>query len=180
MQAIAVLMEEHRLIERMMALLRREAQRIEAGNEVDLSLIDRAVDFIRMYADKTHHAKEENILFRDAAGKDLAAGHRTLLRELLAEHDLGRRNVGELAEAGKQAAQGSAAARRTILEKLTLLPELYREHIRKEDHVFFPAAMGYFSQKEQEAMLGEFWEADRKMIHLKYASVVGELEGSGR
>ena len=45
MQPIAVLMEEHRLIERMMALLRREAQRIEAGNEVGLSLIDQAVDF---------------------------------------------------------------------------------------------------------------------------------------
>jgi hemerythrin-like domain-containing protein len=178
MQPIAVLMEEHRLIERMMSLLRREAQRIEAGNEVDLSLIDQAVDFIRMYADKTHHAKEENILFRDAAGKNLAADHRTLLQELLDEHNFGRRNVGELAEASKLAAQGSSAARRTILEKLTLLPDLYREHIHKEDHVFFPAAMGYFSKKEMKAMLGEFWEADRKMIHLKYGTVVDELEGS--
>jgi hemerythrin-like domain-containing protein len=179
MLPIAVLMEEHRLIERMMSLLRREAQRIEAGNEVDLSVIDQAVDFIRMYADKTHHAKEENILFRDAAGKNLAADHRTLLQELLDEHNHGRRNVGELAEASKQAAQGSAAARRTILEKLTLLPELYREHIHKEDHIFFPAAMEYFSKKEMKAMLGEFWEADRKMIHLKYETVVGDLEVSG-
>lgn len=180
MKPIAVLMEEHRLIERMMALLRREAQRIEAGNAVDPAFIGQAVDFIRMYADKTHHAKEENILFRDAAAKDLAPDHRTLLQELLDEHNIGRRNVGELAEAGKEAAHGSTAARRTILEKLTLLPELYRAHIHKEDHVFFPAVMEYFSQKEQEAMLGAFWEADRKMIHLKYESVVGDLEGSGR
>ena len=37
--------------------------------------------------------------------------------------------------------------------------------------------MEYLSDKEQQEMLKEFWEFDRRMIHLKYESVVEGLEG---
>jgi hemerythrin-like domain-containing protein len=48
--------------------------------------------------------------------------------------------------------------------------------IEKEDKVFFPASRVYFSEEEDQAMLAEFWEFDRKMIHEKYQSVVETLE----
>ena len=57
--------------------------------------------------------------------------------------------------------------------------DLYPEHIRKEDKVFFPASMKYFSREEQEGMLTEMWEFDRGMIHEKYKSVAVTLEGRG-
>jgi hemerythrin-like domain-containing protein len=40
---------------------------IEKSRKVDPVVIDVAVDFVRMYADRTHHGKEEEILFRDLA-----------------------------------------------------------------------------------------------------------------
>jgi hypothetical protein len=42
--------------------------------------------------------------------------------------------------------------------------------------VFFPSSRNYFSDEEDQAMLEEFWEFDRKMIHEKYKSVVEGLE----
>jgi hypothetical protein len=36
--------------------------------------------------------------------------------------------------------------------------------------------MAYLTDEEDQAMLAEFWQFDRKMIHEKYGSVVEGLE----
>ena len=64
MQARGPLMIEHRLIERMLSVIKNVLGKIESENKVDPVLVDTAVDFIRIYADRTHHGKEEDILFR--------------------------------------------------------------------------------------------------------------------
>jgi hemerythrin-like domain-containing protein len=63
-----------------------------------------------------------------------------------------------------------------IVSKLRTLVEFYPKHIEKEDKVFFPASRAYFTNEEDQAMLEEFWEFDRKMIHEKYKSLVEGLE----
>jgi len=62
MQARAPLMIEHRLIERMISVIKHSLTQIESTQEVDPVFVDTAVDFIRIYADRTHHGKEEDIL----------------------------------------------------------------------------------------------------------------------
>ena len=57
MMPIGPLMKEHRLIERMIALMEKELGRLNAGEELDPGFIDIAVDFIRTYADRCHHGK---------------------------------------------------------------------------------------------------------------------------
>ncbi|MFX0049145.1 MAG: hemerythrin domain-containing protein, partial [Candidatus Hermodarchaeota archaeon] len=64
MLPIGPLMAEHRIIEKMIALMQKEIEKIKKFNKVNPLFIDTAVDFIRMYADRTHHGKEEDILFR--------------------------------------------------------------------------------------------------------------------
>ncbi|MFA5499890.1 MAG: cation-binding protein, partial [Candidatus Omnitrophota bacterium] len=76
MMPIGPLMIEHRLIERMIRVIKVKIQRFQARKEVSIAFTDKAVDFIRMYADKCHHGKEENILFRDLAKKKLQADHK--------------------------------------------------------------------------------------------------------
>ncbi|MBN2297153.1 MAG: cation-binding protein, partial [Deltaproteobacteria bacterium] len=61
MKPIGPLMWEHRLIEKMLSLFEKEIQRINDTGEVNPVFIDTAVDFIRTYADRTHHGKEEDI-----------------------------------------------------------------------------------------------------------------------
>jgi hemerythrin-like domain-containing protein len=53
---------------------------------------------------------------------------------------------------------------------------LYPAHIEKEDKIFFRAAMKYLTRAEQDTMIEEMWEFDRRMIHEKYKSVVELFE----
>lgn len=175
MQARAPLMIEHRLIERMLKIIRKEAERMRETNEIDPVFIDNVVDFVRVYADRTHHGKEEDILFRDLAKKNMTGEEKKIMGELIQEHVLGRKTVGELVEAKKRHLAGDRSALATIGEKLEVLVTFYPRHIEKEDKVFFPAMMKYLSEEEQERMLGEFWEFDRNMIHEKYRHLVEEL-----
>ena len=83
MQARAPLMIEHRLIERMLALIKKDALRIRETKEINPVFIDNAVDFVRVYADRTHHGKEEDILFRDLAKKEMNNQEERIMGELI-------------------------------------------------------------------------------------------------
>jgi hemerythrin-like domain-containing protein len=75
MQARGPLMIEHRLIEGMIAVIQRRLDRAAQAQSIDPSFVDTAVDFIRVYADRTHHGKEEDILFRTLRQKGLSDEH---------------------------------------------------------------------------------------------------------
>ena len=182
MQARGPLMIEHRLIERMLSVIRDVLGQIESTRKVDPVFIDTAVDFIRTYADRTHHGKEEDILFRDLDKQPLSPEDRRVMKELIEEHVFGRQTTGALVEANTRYRNGEEAALSDIVKNLQTLVEFYPKHIEKEDKVFFPEARAYFTDEEDQAMLAEFWEFDRKMIHEKYRSLVEQLEkdeGSG-
>jgi len=177
MQARGPLMIEHRLIERMIALIEKKLAETEEENKIDPLFIDTAVDFIRIYADRTHHGKEEDILFRDLDKRTLSAEDRRMMEELIREHVFGRKITREVVEANSRYRMGEQAALEIIRSRLQTLVDFYPKHIEKEDKIFFPAARTYFSEEEDQAMLKEFWEFDRKMIHDKYKAEVAELEG---
>jgi len=176
MKPIGPLMIEHRLIEKMIALIDSRIRGFEQQTQIDPVFIDVVVDFVRTYTDRTHHGKEEDILFRDLAKKGMSAEDSKIMEELIEEHKYGRKLVGELVEAKAKYLQGNKEAFVTIIDRLKALIAFYPGHITKEDRVFFPAAMGYLSQEEQDAMLEECWVFDRQMIHEKYRRVVNELE----
>lgn len=175
MQARGPLMVEHRLIERMIASMRRALMRIEDVQRVDPRFIDGAVDFIHTYADRTHHGKEEDILFRELDKRPLSAEDRRVMDELIAEHKKGRQVTQSLVAANARYRDGDALVLADIAENLRTLTDFYPGHIEKEDKVFFPAARAYFTAQEEQAMLAEFREFDGKMIHEKYQSVVETL-----
>jgi len=176
MQARGPLMIEHRLIEGMIAVMRRKLERAAQTQSVDPDFVDAAVDFVRVYADRTHHGKEEDILFRDLEKKDLSEADRRVMNELLSEHAFGRTTTKELVAANTRYRAGDESALADIVSKLRTLADFYPKHIEKEDKAFFPASRAYFSDQEDQAMLAEFREFDQKMIHEKYRSVVETLE----
>ena len=175
MQARAPLMIEHRLIERMLSVIKDVLSTIQSKHQADPLFVDVAVDFIRIYADRTHHGKEEDILFRELNNKPMSTVDRRVMNELIEEHVFGRRTTKALVDANTRYRNGDETALADIVDKLQTLIEFYPKHIRKEDKVFFPASRAYFTDEEDQTMLAEFWEFDRKMIHEKYRSVVEQL-----
>jgi hemerythrin-like domain-containing protein len=176
MKPIGPLMWEHRLIEKMLDIARRETEKIRERKTVDPVFIDTAVDFIRTYADRTHHGKEEDIIFRDLAKKKMSPEHARIVEELIEEHKYGRAMVKRLVEAKNRYLEGQETLPE-IVECLTELASFYPRHIEKEDKHFFFPILDYFSAGEQERMLEEFREFDREMIHEKYRKVVEEAGG---
>jgi len=176
MQARGPLMIEHRLIEQMLNVIRRTLERVEQTKSLDPYFVDTAVDFIRVYADRTHHGKEEDILFRDLRTKHLSDKDRLLMDELIEDHVFSRNTTKALVEANMLYRKGNVAALSKVTACLKTLVDFYPKHIKKEDQAFFPASRMYFSDEEDQTMLAEFWEFDRKMIHEKYKAVVKEFE----
>lgn len=175
MKPIGPLMWEHRLIEKMLSFFEGETMKIIEKEKVDPPFIDTAVDFIRTYADRTHHGKEEDILFRDLIKKQLSPEHTRIMEELVAEHKYARKTVGMLVDAKERHLKGE----NTSQEIVVLLKELahfYPMHIKKEDKHFFYPCMEYFTEEEQDRMLKEFYEFDRNMIHEKYRNIVDRIE----
>ena len=176
MQARGPLMIEHRLIERMLANVKNFLVQVGQTKKIDPLLVDKAVDFIRTYADRTHHGKEEDILFRDLHNKELSEIDRRVMNELIEEHVFGRKTTKALVVANTQYRNGDSSSLGDIVSCLNTLVDFYPKHIEKEDKVFFPASRAYFSETEDQTMLAEFMDFDQKMIHEKYKSVVEELE----
>jgi len=173
---VGPLMTEHRLIERMAGLLDKEAENVEREKRVDVVFIDRAVDFFRTYADRTHHGKEEDILFRELEGKNLSEEHGRIMLELVEEHKYARRRVGMLVEAREAYLAGDHAATGEIHAIVRELVGFYAAHIMKEDKHFFIPVMKYFDRAEQDTMIEEFNAFDREMIHEKYRTLVESYE----
>jgi hemerythrin-like domain-containing protein len=170
MQPAGPLMIEHRLIERAVPVMQAEVKRLEKENTANREFVVAMVDFFRTYADRCHHGKEEDILFRALENKKLSAEHKKILDELLEEHIFARKNVKILLEATDP---------REIKAQLNILIELYPKHIETEDKRFFIPVMDYFSEKEQKEMLEQMWEFDKKLIHEKYGKIMEGLEQAG-
>ncbi len=168
MLPIGPLMVEHRLIERMIRAAGTELEGLRAGGHVDPRFLETIVHFFRAYADRCHHGKEEDILFRELGRKSLSAEHRRLLEELTEEHKQGRSAVTALAEANEALQRGEPGAESSIAGRLAWLIDFYPRHIEKEDKRFFIPIMDYFTREEKDAMIARGYELDSRLLHREF------------
>jgi hemerythrin-like domain-containing protein len=169
-------MIEHRLIERMIKLMKEELLRGEEQKKVNPRFIETVTDFIRAYADRCHHGKEEDILFRELKKKTISPQHEKTMDELIEEHKWGRETTRKLVEANFRYMKGDRAALPVILGCIRSLASFYPKHIEKEDKHFFVPVMGYFTKEEREAMLKEGYEFDGNLLHQEYQDIVNKAE----
>ena len=126
------LMTEHRVIERMIAVLRTELDTMQRESRTDPALIDTAVDFIRTYADRCHHGKEEDILFARLAEKDLDPEVAREMQELIEDHVHARGLTRQLVDANVRYAAGDEASVGEI-EEFVVAETAYREtHYKRQ------------------------------------------------
>ena len=97
----ALMKHKHRVIERMLAVLEAADAKVEAGEELPKRFFSRMTDFIRNFADRCHHGKEEDNLFpaMEKRGIPRQAGP---IAVMLTEHDWGRAYVRGMDKAGQR------------------------------------------------------------------------------
>ncbi|MBD3259034.1 cation-binding protein [Candidatus Woesearchaeota archaeon] len=157
MKPYGPLMVEHRLIERMVGVLKKR-------KKIDDDLIKKTVDFFRNYADNRHHGKEEKILFKRLEKKDMTPGLKKIMKRLIKEHEQGRAIIKSLEKNDKDA--------KKLIKDLI---KLYPPHIDTEDNDFFLPCMQYLSEKEQKKMVDEYKKVDKKYPESKYRKMVEQL-----
>lgn len=140
MRSTDVLRNEHIYIKKVLAGIRRQCIAIVNGGKVDYELFEKIIDFVRNYADKYHHQKEENHLFNimaDQLAKDIGSGP---ILGMLSEHDFGRAFIYELEQALQRSRQGDEDARVDIIGNAIAYEQMLLKHIDKEDNAIFSLA----------------------------------------
>lgn len=176
MLPVEILINEHKLILKMVEIIQAKKQKMLADNNVDPNFIVITVDFFRTYADRYHHGKEEGILFNDLNSKKLSDVDDKIMRELIMEHAYARKTVNSLERLKESYIAGSPEVLTSILLTLDQLIELYPKHIEKEDKHFFYPSMEYFSQTEQNEMLDKFIQFDQNFTNKKYQQIIEALQ----
>lgn len=170
----ADLAEEHGGITLMLKIMEKAAKRLRSG-EVKKEHLDKIVEFLRNFADKCHHGKEEGILFPEMSKKP---SNRKPINELLGEHMAGRDLIRGMAESLKNYHKGNPDAIHIAVNMEEYIG-LLTEHIKKENLVLFPKADKQLSQKLQEEMEEKFEEFEKTVIgegvHEKYHGWLKEL-----
>lgn len=147
MRATDILMREHRIIESVLNVLDHIALTIGRGDAVDAALIRDAVVFVRDYADKWHHAKEEDVLFR-AMGNHGFPTQAGPVAVMLAEHDMGRDLMARIVEALPGFEGGDAAAGAKIADAAASFSALLSQHIQKEDNILYRMAQQVLGEED--------------------------------
>ena len=138
-KATEILMQEHRVIERVLTSLELAVERLECGEKVEPDFFLDATDFIRGFADGCHHHKEEGLLFKAMAAAGMPTDEGPIA-VMLSEHDQARAHTGMLASAAQRLRDGDAAAAISVIGAGRAYAALLREHIAKEDGVLLPMA----------------------------------------
>jgi len=177
---IEVLMDEHRLIERMLKVITTASNRLNSGKEVDMSVFERAVDFIRTFADRCHHRKEEDTLFPTFERRGIPR-YGGPIGVMLQEHEMGRRYVRGMVEALEKYKAGDRSQGKVIAENALSYVGLLAQHIPKEENILYPMGDRFITDEDRRRLLERFEEIERKEIgegvHEHYHHLVEELEG---
>ena len=180
MNSIELMVNEHKNIKRMLAVIRKYCFKVLKNKEVDYNDFYRIIDFVRNYADKHHHGKEEDYLFNRMVDEIKGPTEKLVKHGMLVEHDLGRLYMQNLEKALKALENGEEEAKIDIIANAVSYTDLLYRHIEKEDDVVYKFAERNLSnetlKKLDEDCKRIEKEAKEKGIQDKYINLIYELE----
>ena len=178
MKATEELKKEHEAITLMVGILEEMSARLEAGETVDPEHLDGAVEFIQVFADKCHHAKEEDLLF-PAMEKAGIQRERGPIGVMLYEHGEGRKFVQGMKAAVERYKSGDADAAAAIAENARKYAELLTQHIHKEDNILYSIADSTLSAEDGDRLAEAFEKVELEVIgagrHEQFHQLLGRL-----
>ena len=175
-KATEVLKQEHRVIEKVLAAVEKLAGH---PGPIPVEPWEKAIDFIRNFADKCHHLKEEGLLFPmlEEHGIPREGGP---VGMMLMEHEEGRGYVRAMAAALSAAKGDAEGAKKQLVENARAYLRLLKEHIAKEDQILFEMADAHIGPQGQRMLLEQFEEHEKEEmgpgVHEKYLEIAHELE----
>ncbi len=180
MESIRIMVDEHTNIRRMLAVVRNVCYRVMTDGEYDLEDFPRIIDFIRTYADKHHHGKEENVLFETMNRSLENIAKSGAITGMYIEHDLGRLFMANLEKGLDRFIAGDDHARLDIIGNSIGYTDLLDRHIEKENTALYKLAERMLDDKNKSFVEEECNKVEEKAteegLQNKYIELVMELE----
>lgn len=179
MKPTDTLKNEHKAILLMLKVVERVSRKLEAGENVPAEHLTQIVGFIRGFADKCHHAKEEDLLFpaMEKTGIPRQGGP---IGVMLSEHTEGREYVRKMSEAAEKYAAGDRKAGARFAENARGYAALLTQHIQKEDNILYPIADARLSPQTQAGLEKDFERVEEEVVgagkHEEYHRLLEMLE----
>ena len=165
---VQILVDEHKLIKRLIALIPSITESMDLATEDGRQLVLDGIDFIRTYADSFHHAKEEDLLFKyfDEDSEIVSAFHE--------DHRNARDHVKNILEGVRD------QDRARVAEHLEAYNELLQGHIKREDEILYPWMDRNISSEQEAELASSFEEVAERFgdVNERYGVFVQRLEKS--
>lgn len=178
--AIEQLKKEHEAIKVMLNILDKVCERLRSGEKIDPAHLNQILDFFRVFADRCHHGKEEELLFPalEEAGIPREGGP---IGVMLGEHSLMRGYVQGFAEAVARYGAGEEKAAAEIVRYASDYGATLRQHIEKENSILFKMAEMQLSEAREKELVERFEAVEVEKIgagkHEELHGVLDRLEG---
>ena len=173
------LKDEHEGILLMLQILDKISGKMEKKKKADLTHLEQIVDFFKIFADKCHHGKEEELLFPEMEKAGIPRD-RGPIGVMLAEHVQGRSYVRAMGEAVEALKGGDQEAKGKFIENARNYIALLTQHIEKENNILFPMGDRVLGRDLQKELVEKFEVVEREKIgvgtHEKFHELLHQLK----
>jgi hemerythrin-like domain-containing protein len=156
-KATGDLRKEHDSILHVLKILDKMMSTDEKEDIVKIKYYNELVYFLKIFADKCHHGKEEKHFFVELVDKGIP-NEDGLIESLLQEHSQSREDISMMSkslESKDLTGFNTAAAE---------YRDLLKSHIEKENNVLFPMADQLLDEEMQDALFEKFEQHEESVI----------------
>jgi hemerythrin-like domain-containing protein len=175
---IQMLVDDHQVILSVLDAIDNVIQQDASQTEFPGQFYEQALDFLSTFADKCHHAKEENLLFPLLEARGIPRD-RGPIGCMLSEHEEGREHIAAARKALAAAVRGDAQAAETVREEMSAYADLLQQHIQKENEVLFVMGDQRMTPQDKEDLWKKFHCAEHEAVppgtHEKYLALAQQL-----
>lgn len=162
-QPTQILRDEHDVILRGLEILESCSEKLHQGEAVPPAQLESLIEFFRLYADKTHHGKEEALLFPAMVERGFSYESGPI-HCMMSDHEQNRTLTRLMISAVADMRAGDSRAAMRFAEAADNYVYVLREHIQKENMVLFNMAEQVLTAAEEPALLSKFQDVDEKEI----------------
>ncbi len=161
--ATTTLRQEHEAILKMLEAAEEVVHQLKRRAAVSPRTLSGLLEFLRLFADRCHHAKEEEFLLPLLEQKGLPSAGGPL-GVMLLEHDQGRGFIRQMGAASEAYSRGEEGAGERWLRAASGYIQLLRTHIMKENNILFPIADRLLSPAEQQTLSDAFERIENEKL----------------
>jgi len=132
------LSQEHRNIERLLAILERELEVFDRGDRPDYEVIRAIISYFEVYPEVYHHPQEDLVIAKLRTRDPVAAAK---VGDLAREHKKGADRLRRVAHAVENVLADAEVLRQDVDAIVREFIVHERHHMMMEDRDFFPAAL---------------------------------------